>query len=470
MVLRIVKHELIKYSRDGQAKAMSFFVIFLIIASIVLSSRDYQLTYGQYRENIRQARLNWENQTEKDPHDAAHDGTYVIKPVHPLALLDKGIQQFSGKVVHLGAHERKQASLNEAKDHSGLFRFGELTPSFVLIYLIPLLMIFIGYRVITEEKERQTIRLLFSQQTTPLQLVMGKWLYLMAIVLLIWIIFFMIAGLSLMVVEREMPINLLEYISMAVINLLYFMAFTSVIVMVSARAKSSGFSLMTLLTIWIIVTLIMPKVSTNLAGSFYPFPTLQTFRDNVNQDQATGLNGHNFWNEAAQDFKQKVLDEYGVATVEDLPVAFGGLLLAEGEKYESEIYTKHFDLLQAQYEKQRVVYRWCGLISPLLPLRFVSMSLARSDYSFLWHFEDQAEKYRVDFNTVLNMNIAENAKGVEQYKAGSDLWGNVPEFQYQWQTGWDVLRDHQAELAIILLWSVFTFILMVFLGSKIKVS
>ena len=469
MVGHIATHELRRYLRDGRSRALLITVFLLLVVSVVLSIRDYQLASRQYESNLEQARLNWESQSEKDPHDAAHDGTYVIKPLFPLAIVDKGIQQFSGRVVHLGAHQRKQSALNEAKDHSGIFRFGELTPGFILTYVFPLLLIFLGYNAFTEEKEKQTIRLLLVQGVSLQQLAVGKWLALLVQMIVLWVLLFAMAAIGSLIIDSSVTVSLYEWMGLGGIYFFYFVIFVNLIIWVSARAASSGTALTILLTIWIIVTLIVPKVSTNLAGWAYPFPTLQTFTDNINEDQANGLNGHNFWNEAAQDFQQKVLDEYGVETIEDLPVAYGGLLLAEGEKYESEIYTKHFNLLQSQYEKQRSVYRWCGLLSPMLPVRFASMAISRSDYGFLWHFEDEAEKYRVEFNTALNMNIAENAKGVDQYKAGKDLWASIPEFRYGWQSVRKILDDHLMEFTVIAIWSVISFMISVFYSRKIKV-
>ncbi len=468
-VIHIASYELKRYFRDGRARSLVIAVVFMLMASMLLSVRDYQLSFEAYQNNLQQVRLNWEQQSEKDPHDAAHDGTYVIKPLFPLAIIDKGIQQFSGSVVHLGAHQRKQSTLNEAKDHSGIFRFGEFTPAFMLNYVFPLLLIFLGYNAFTSEKENQTIRLLLVQGVPLSQIALGKWLALFLQMIVLWMILFGTAAMVSFGLGADVRVSLSEWLTLAGAYLLYFIIFINLIIWVSAKALSSGTSLTILLTVWIIITLIIPKVSTNLAGWAYPFPTLQTFRDNINEDQATGLNGHNFWNEAAQDFQQQVLKEYGVEKIEDLPVAYGGLLLAEGEKYESEIYTKHFDLLQSQYEHQRDVYRWCGLISPMLPLRFVSMALARTDYGFLWHFEDEAEKYRVDFNTALNMNIAENAKGVDHYKAGRELWATIPQFDYIWQPSDEVIEGHKIEIGMIGIWTFISFLLSIMYSRKIKV-
>lgn len=470
MILEIAKHELTRQLRDGRSKTLMVAMGFILLIASILGFSDYNLIQDQYEANQYQVRENWLNQTQKDPDDAAHDGTYVIKPMHPFAMLDKGIQQYTGKVVHLGAHERKQSSISGAKDHTGMFRFGQLTPDFILQYLIPLLLIFLGYNAFTEERERQTLKLLFAQGVSGKKLALGKWLALTIQLGLLSMVFLIICLIGFSAMDGAIPVSGIEIGVLSASYLFYFLVYVNIILLVSALVKSSGVSLTILLSVWILFTLIVPKLSTNIAGRTYPFPTLQTFTDNVNTDRENGLNGHNFWNEAAEDFKSKVLEEYGVETIEELPIAYGGLLLAEGEKYESEVYTKHFDLLRSQYAKQREIYKIGGGFSPFLPVKFVSMALARSDYDFQWRFEDQAEKYRVDFNTTLNMDIAENAKDVQGYKADKDLWASVKPFEYKWQPATTIIEGYYTEFFILLSWFGLSFTLMLIMGSKIKVS
>ncbi len=469
MLLQIARHELISSLRDGHARMLFVTSIFLLSASMVLSVRDYAMAKDQYHENLTHSRVNWEGQTEKDPHDAAHDGTYAIKPIHPMAMLDPGILRYTGQAIHLGAHERKQSSLNQAKDHSGLFRFGELTPKFILLYIFPILLVFLGYKTIIEERERRTLPLLFAQGATSVQIVVGKWLALMLQMMLLFLIFCLSVALSYSTLGIDTETGWLEWLVFFSSYLLHLIVFVNLTVLISSIAKSSGASLVILLVFWILITLIIPKLSTNLAGRMYPFPTLQTFKENIYQDQQSGLNGHNFWNEAAQVFQKQVLEEYGVETIEDLPVDYGGLLLAEGEKYESEVYSKHFNLLQAQYLGQRNIFRLSSLFSPFLSVHFMSTALARSDYNFQWHFENEAEAYRVAANTALNLNIAEHAKGVSAYKAGKELWAQIPEFDYQWKAGGSILKDHIFEYVTIVSWGIFSFLIMLFFGRKIKV-
>ena len=470
MIFHITRYELLRHFREGQSRMLIITTSLLMVAAMTLSIREFTLANNHYQENLLQSRINWESQTAKDPHDAAHDGTYVIKPLYPAMVLDKGIYPYTGQVIHLGAHERKQSSLNQAKDHVGLFRFGELTPSFVLLYLFPILLIFLGYNTFSEEKEKGNLRLLLAQGATTFQVVFGKWLALVMLMLIFSLVVVLIGGVSLGIMGEQVEISGYEWLAIIICYLIYFFAFINLIIIVSSRSKSSGVSLVTLLACWIFMTLIVPKLSTLMAGRLYPFPTLQRFKDNIYQDQKDGLNGHNFWNEAAQVFKQKVLLEYGVNSIEELPVDYGGLLLAEGEKYESEVYSKHFDLLQNQYHKQRHIFRLSSLCSPSLSVRYISMALARTDYHFQWDFEEQAEQYRVVLNTALNMNIAENAKGVEGYKAHTDLWAQTPQFHYQWEKPGQIIQDHLYEYTNICGWGIFSFIVMLAVSRNIKVG
>jgi len=343
-----------------------------------------------------------------------------------------------------------------------------MTISFFLIYLFPLLIIFLGYNVFTSEKETQTIRLIATQGISFRHLCMGKWLavffqVILALVPLIIVAFFFGLGLA------QEGVSSIEWISLFVMYILYFLTFLSIVILVSAASKTSSSSLVFLLSIWIFTTLVVPKVSTNVAAMLYPFPQLQTFTESITEDKAKGLDGHNFWNEAAQDFQQKVLQEYKVSSIEDLPVAYSGLLLAEGEKYESEIYTKHFDLLQHQYNKQRNIYRGLGILSPMLALRFSSMAFTRSDYGFLWHFGDQAELYRLELNTALNMDIADHAKDVDYYTANDTLWSSIPKFEYAWQPSQELLQNHIPEFIILTIWTLGSFVLMLGYSKRIHV-
>lgn len=74
-------------------------------------------------------------------------------------------------------------------------RFGELTPDFILLFIIPLLIILMGYNSYTKENEQGTFLLLKSQGVKKHSLLLGKWTALFIPIAIISLVLFLIAGL-----------------------------------------------------------------------------------------------------------------------------------------------------------------------------------------------------------------------------------------------------------------------------------
>src|SRR6478609_11826184 len=104
----------------------------------------------------------WLQQGERHPHDAAEQGMHVFKPQPPLAVLDPGIEPFVGSTVWLQAHRQSELKFRPAQDATGLQRFGQLSPAWIVQVLVPLLIIVIGFGAISGERERGTLRQLLS--------------------------------------------------------------------------------------------------------------------------------------------------------------------------------------------------------------------------------------------------------------------------------------------------------------------
>ena len=166
----IIFKELKELTRDGRFKiAMGISLILLVIATIT-GINQYQKNNQQYLKSIETEREVWETQGEKNPHSAAHYGTYAFKPKFALSLFDNGVTKYTGNSIFLEAHNRHEASFSEASDQTSLARFGTLSVNFVLIYLFPLIIILIGYNSYTKEVEHQTLTLLKSQGVHPIKL------------------------------------------------------------------------------------------------------------------------------------------------------------------------------------------------------------------------------------------------------------------------------------------------------------
>nr|WP_299485177.1 DUF3526 domain-containing protein [uncultured Allomuricauda sp.] len=450
--------EIRQLTRDGRVATAFVIVVGLLAMAIWISGKRYHAINQEYREAKSTERAIWDNQGDKNPHSAAHYGTYAFKPKYPLSLLDQGVDKYAGTSIFLEAHKRNEAQFSMATDQTGLARFGDLTPDFILLFIIPLLIVLLGYNSFTKEHEMGTMALLKSQGTSVVKLILGKWLAIMSPIFLITTILFLIAGV---VLSNLDDFGVFSWESLGVLFLVficYYVVFTNLVLIISSRVKKSGIALVFSLSIWIIACLLVPKISSNIADTKHPYPTRQEFAANVLKDKLEGLDGHDPWSKQAKQLEKEVLAEYGVDSLHLLPFNFDAYRMQKGEEHESEVYLKHYRFLKKQFAEQSEVYQGLAAFSPFLPTRFLSMAIARTDYATHWNFADAAEDYRVKTQAFLNNNFAENSSyGEWSYRASADTWKKLPPFEYAPPKLGEILSTNGSNLLILSTWLIVSF-------------
>ena len=261
-----------------------------------------------------------------------------------------------------------------------------------------------------QDKSKCTFVSIHSQGISPWKWILGKWAALFLPILILITSLFIAAGLILSNLKDFGVFDWNSLLLMYLIYASYYIIFINLVLFISAKAKKSGISLVISLSLWILACLAVPKAASNIAEDAYPYPTRQEFAANVLKDKKQGLDGHNPWSKEAKLLEKTVLAEHGVDSLHKLPFNFDAYRMQKGEEHEAEIYFKHYNYLKDQYKKQTKVYRSMASISPFLPTRFLSMSIANTDYGTHWDFADAAEDYRVATQKFLNDNFAENSE------------------------------------------------------------
>ena len=468
MIKKTALKEIKESLREGRIKIALLLVLLLLGAATFISSRQYSTINEQYLAAREAERAIWDNQGEKNPHSAAHYGTYAFKPKYPLSLLDQGIDKYAGTSIFLEAHKRNEAQFSAAADQTGLARFGDLTPEFILLFILPMLIILLGYNSFTKEREMGTLTLVKSQGVSRTQWLAGKWIGLFTPVFLITTVLFLTAGLLL---SNLRDFGVFSWSSLGVlyaIYLVYYVVFSNVVLLFSALTKKSGISLVLSLSFWILACFAAPKAASNLAENKYPFPTRQEFAANVLEDKKQGLDGHDPWNKQAKELERNVLNEFGVDSLHQLPFNFDAYRMQKGEEHEAEIYYKHYGYLKKQFQGQTKIYRQIASVSPFLPTRFLSMAVAHTDYGTHWDFSDAAEEYRVETQRFLNDDFAQNSKlGEWGYQADPDFWQKLPVFQYDPPELPEVLKTNSSNITILGTWVVVTSLFLLWSIKKI---
>lgn len=469
MILLTIKKESKELLRDGRIKLAFIIIVFLTITAVVTSALSYKKSNKEYVLASQAEREVWDNQGEKNPHSAAHYGTYVFKPKFPLALIDQGVDKYTGKSIFLEAHVRNEAQFDIASDQTGLMRFGDLTPEFMLLFIIPLLIIFITYNSLTKEKETGTIILLNSQGAINFKLILGKWLAVFLPLLLLLTFLFLSSGIILANLSGFSTLNWSSLLTLFFNYLVYYSIIINLIFIISVLVKKSGVALVLSLSTWILICLILPKIASNIASEKYPYPNKQEFYAKISEEKKAGLNGHDSWSAVAKALEKETLKKYGVDSLSQLPFNFDAYRMQKGEEHEAEVYYKNYENLKAQYANQSKVYRQLSFISPFLPTRFLSMAIANTDYTTHWDFENAAENYRISTQKFLNDHFAKETKyGDWSWKADASFWKQVPEFKYQPPSLLQTLKTNLKNIGIMLVWFITSFVILFFITKSLR--
>ncbi len=454
MIRHIVRKEFTDVLRDGRFRWCSVLVGALLLVSLGHGWVQARSAHEERAAAQATAREHWETQGEKNPHSAAHYGIYAFKPRLALSFVDEGVDPYTGTSVWLEAHRQNDFLLRPAQDATAAQRIGALTAAQVLQHLVPLLIILLTFGALAGERERGTLRQLLATGIGRRDLAAGKALG-VAGALGLLLVPAAVVGAAALVVASPGPAAspLARGTVLAGVYLAYFTAFLALSLAVSAWARSARTALVVLLAVWVVNGLVAPRVAVDLSKWLHPTPSALEFARTVEQEMASGAGDISPPDRDAS--TQRLLAEYGVARVEDLPINAVGVYLQESEEFGNRIFDRNYGALWDTFERQSVVHETVALAAPLLAVRTLSMGLAGTDVEQHRHFAVAAETYRRDLMRQMNGDMTENSlTGDFTYTVGAEVWEAVPPLQYAAPTlGW-VLGNRVLSLLVLGTWLV----------------
>ena len=459
-MLSIAAKQILESVRDGRTLLACIVFLATVIASLVAG----YLEHNRIKKEIEFAQDTtydqWLTQGDKNPHAAAHYGIFLFKAPSPLAFFDPGINRFAGVSLWLEAHKRNDSQYRPARDGTSLERFGALTPAIMLQALMPLLAIVLAFDSIAGERERGTLRQLAVLNLGRRTLFAGKFLGICGVLLIVLLPIIAVMVLFALLIGGGTQVdNLFARIALLIASYGAYAAFFVVLsIAVSAVVKRAQTALVILVGAWALMCFAVPKLGSTVAQGSAPDLSRYQFEHNVNEIVNAGPEGG--WDTYFKDLKEATLKQYGVETVEELPINFDGLSLQEGEEVSTVIYNEvtaqRWDTFFAQ---ERTVEKM-SWISPLIPLRAVSMATAGTSLGDYAAFLSDAESYRYDMVKRLNLDLVYGSRtGETDYTANQDLWGSIPAFKFRPEGLDQVLRAHGSSIALLAAWLVLAFVL-----------
>ncbi len=461
-MLSLIKNEWLGLWRNRTFRLVLFFFVLILIGTTYLGVLETQLQYQQAVDAQKHVREQWENMGPSNPHSAAHFGSYAFKPVTPLTSLDEGVNESVGNVVQLEAHVQNEVVYSSQSQSLLLSYFGKLKPSLILQVVVPLLIIFLAFHTMSVEKEQGRISLLLVQGVSLRSLMFSKSLsiWLISVILLLavavsqWI--FMPLEFTGDVVLR----GVLFILSYA----LYYWVIVALTVYFSTRQTNSSAALTTMLALWVVWVIFLPKIMGAIVEDIYSLPSRQDFVAAMREDRSKGIDGHNPSDERAQVLQDSILNVYRVAAIDSLPFNFDGLRMQADEEYGNKVWDKHFGQLHQIMSKQKRAYQLSGLINPFASLRSLSMGLSGTDNLHHLHFQQTAENYRRGLVKALNDEHAFGGSktGDWGWKAEQSFYNSIEDFEYTSPKMTTTLPVYLIDIVLLLGWVMMSLCLILF--------
>ncbi|MDO7874438.1 DUF3526 domain-containing protein [Hymenobacter sp. ASUV-10] len=412
-ILRVLfSHELKSLYRNRVLVTLCSIILVVLLASLWIGGsllRKQQRTIGQIGEHHR---VLADSLNQRLTRIAAHGGTYpgfiwddptfayntarnegpqyAVKQPFALQVLATGqgdVQPFYYKVYI----NKKQHLVHESEIDNSLLQFvGTFDFSFVVVYLLPLLIIVFTYNILSAEKEQGTWVLLKTSNQSIARLM----LYRVAIRYALFLAFFwLVVGpvLTLLVGPGFLGTGnwwwLVGFVS------LYFAFWFGLAFVVNSFSFSSNINAMTLIFTWLLLGLLVPNLLHIGLSRAYPIPS----RISMSTAERNAINA--YFEKDGQELTKDVFSsprtQIRQASIVTPGMVYGyGVIVYKSQEIKDAAAQVAERKLYDQIERQQQAIRRWQLISPALLMQEVLAALAGTHWHQFNQFSLDVDEFR----------------------------------------------------------------------------
>lgn len=467
--LKLIAGHFLKVTLRSRAMAIIYFAwLLLVLFAAFTSYHTYAEQHTQLTHFQEKARQSWEANPDKNPHRMAHFGSFAFRLKHPLSMFDQGMESYTGNAVFLEAHRQNTVNFSEAGFSTGLLRFGEISQAMLIQLILPLILFFLGFNAISQQKENGTLKILLSQGAGFRTLIWGNSVGLFGIALLFLLPVLLAVGIQLAITSLPAHTGTIaRSCGLLLAFLSYLWLVCTVAISVSALSQDSRTSLLKLLGIWLLMAIVLPKTLQAIGSAAHPAPGKIEFETAAEKATLAIGDSHNPNDPHFSHMKDSVLQANHVDSVEQLPFNYGGFQMREGERLSAEVYNAQLLQLYNTYKQQNNISRYATCIDPFLGIKHLSMALSGTDFNAYRNFQDEAEAYRYKLAQTMN-ELQMNETGHGKNIVGKEHWKEFPDFRYTFQSVQLISAQQSLEILVMMGWLLFSFVLIYFTAASAK--
>jgi ABC-2 type transport system permease protein len=189
-------------------------------------------------------------------------------PQRPLAALAAGQRDLSPSIAEITLWGRSDTVLaRQPLENPEHLQAGRFDVAFVVVYLLPLLVIGLGFDLLAGERERGTLRLVLAQPVTLVRYLLAKVAVRFALIVGATLAF---AALALVGLGVSAAAPLLVWLLVVWLYAGFWLALTFA---VNARARSTAANAMALASTWVALVLLLPAVINVVVEQLLPLPS-----------------------------------------------------------------------------------------------------------------------------------------------------------------------------------------------------
>ncbi len=393
------------YSNLISSRFLLGFILCLVLIpfAMVVSISDYSSRARAYEMDRKQAGEN------NKPRVYSMLRPEIVKPPEPLSIFSAGIANQTGSSVkiYLGEKPMLAGGRSSTRENPLMNAFFSLDFTSILVLIVTLLAFLFTYDACSGEREKGTLKLVFTSSMSRSSFLLGKVLG-AALTLLPVVLFCYLLSALIIAVNPHVSLGPGEWTRVALmfgLSVLLFLVFAAMGLLVSARVRSSVTSIVVCLVLWVSFVFIIPNAAIYLAQSFVKTDTEDNLR------LAFGDLDSEYWKkcETCRNNLSRPdwMMNWNMNGMGDGGAERGGCsrsmneynrqLNAYSEPLRIEYAEKKWTLQQAylnKLDRQRKIAERLALFSPSEVFQQAASALSRTDAPAYGRFMDQTRRYR----------------------------------------------------------------------------
>ena len=269
MFKTIVVREILEYLKSARFALGLIITVVLIAASTLINVEDYVLRHQDFLDAKKELQVESRR-------------VNILRGPQVLSILVRGKDKDLGELVRVWVGD-VPSELSGTMDvrkpkFPSLARLSAVDFAFLVRVVMSLMVIFLAYGAVAEEKAGGTLKLVLSNALPRDKLLLGKLVSGLAVVLGALAVASLLAVIFLMLhpAVSLSGNDILRIAGMMAVSALYLSVFYALGLFVSVKVDRPAVALMVLLQAWVFLVVLYPNLSLTLAERLVPLPSEQT--------------------------------------------------------------------------------------------------------------------------------------------------------------------------------------------------